>query len=230
MSDGKPALPALNLTVVYRPANSIKPESRNARTHSKKQVAEIAASIRQFGFSNPLLIDADGVLIAGHGRLLEAKSIGLESVPAIMLPHLDEAQRRALRLADNKIALNAGWDVDLLKLELKELADLEIGFDLSVTGFSTGEIDVLLSSEGDPDDETIPAVPAQPRTRLGDIWICGQHRIGCGDGRDLDFLRKVIGDDAAIDAAFLDPPYNVGSAATPTRKGGIASSLWLPEK
>jgi hypothetical protein len=114
-----------------------------------------------------------------------------------------------LRLADNKIALNAGWDVDLLKLELKELADLEIGFDLSVTGFSTGEIDVLLASKGDPDDETIPAVPAKPRTRLGDIWICGQHRIGCGDGRDLDFLRKVVGDDAVIDAAFLDPPYNV---------------------
>jgi hypothetical protein len=114
-----------------------------------------------------------------------------------------------LRLADNKIALNAGWDVDLLKLELKELADLEIGFDLSVTGFSTGEIDVLLASKEDPDHETIPAVPAQPRTRLGDIWICGQHRIGCGDGRDLDFLRKVIGDDAAIDADFLDPPYNV---------------------
>jgi hypothetical protein len=129
--------------------------------------------------------------------------------PTITLPHLDEVQRRALRLADNKIALNAGWDVDLLKLELKELADLEIGFDLSVTGFSTGEIDVLLSSKGGPDDETIPAVPTQPRTRQGDIWICDQHRVGCGDGRDIDFLRKVIGDEAAIDAAFLDPPYNV---------------------
>jgi ParB-like chromosome segregation protein Spo0J len=171
MSDGKPALPVLNLTVVYRPTNSIKPEPRNARTHSKKQVAEIAASIRQFGFANPLLIDVDGVLIAGHGRLLAAKSIGLDLAPTITLPHLDEAQRRALRLADNKIALNAGWDVDLLKLELKELADLEIDFDLSLTGFSTGEIDVLLASKGDPDDETVPAVPTQPRTRLGDIWI-----------------------------------------------------------
>jgi DNA modification methylase len=205
----KPALPALNLTIVYRPTNSIKPESRNARTHSKKQVAEIAASIRQFGFANPLLIDVNGVLIAGHGRLLAAKSIGLDLAPTITLPHLNEAQRRALRLADNKIALNAGWDKDLLKLELKELADLEIDFDLSLTGFSTGEIDVLLASEGDPDDEIIPAVPVQPRTRHGDIWICGQHRVGCGDGRDLDFLRKVIGNDAAIDAAFLDPPYNV---------------------
>ena len=139
MSNGKPALPVSNLTVVYRPTNSIKPEPRNARTHSKKQVAEIAASIRQFGFANPLLIDVDGVLIAGHGRLLAAKSIGLDSAPTITLPHLNEAQIRALRLADNKIALNAGWDVELLKLELKELADLEIGFDLSVTGFSTGD-------------------------------------------------------------------------------------------
>ena len=219
MSDGKPASPVLNLTVVYRPTSSIKPKSWNARTHSKKQVAEIAASIRQFGFSNPLLIDVNGILIAGHGRLLAAKSIDLESVPAIMLPHLDEAQRRALRLADNKIALNAGWDRDLLKLELKELADLEIDFDLSLTGFSTGEIDVLLTSKGDPDDETIPAVPIEPRTRLGDIWICGQHRVGCGDGRGLDFLRKVIGDDAAIDAAFLDPPYNVRISGHANAKG-----------
>jgi DNA modification methylase len=205
----KSASPVLNLSIVYRPTDSIKPDPRNARTHSKKQVAEIAASIRQFGFANPLLIDVDGVLIAGHGRLLAAKSIGLHSAPTIMLPHLNEAQRRALRLADNKIALNAVWDQDLRKLELKELADLEIDFDLSVTGFSTGEIDVLLASKGDPDDETIPAVPIQPRTRQGDIWICGHHRVGCGDGRDVDFLREVIGKDAAIDAAFLDPPYNV---------------------
>jgi hypothetical protein len=165
MSDGKPALPVLSPTVVCRPTNSIKPEPRNARTHSKKPVAEIAASIRQFGFANPLLIDVDGVLIAGHGRLLAAKSIGFDSAPTITLPHLNEAQIRALRLADNKIALNAGWDVDL-----------------PVSGFSSGEIDVLLVSKGVPDDETIPAAPAQPRTRLGDIWICGQHRVGCGDG------------------------------------------------
>ena len=134
MSAEQPGPPALDLTIVYRAASSIKPEPRNARTHSKTQVAEIAASIRQFGFSNPLLVDAEGVIIAGHGRLLAAKSLGLHSVPTITLPHLDEAQRRALRLADNKIALNAGWDRDLLRLELKELAALEIDFDLSLTG------------------------------------------------------------------------------------------------
>jgi DNA modification methylase len=209
MSAEQPGPPALNLTIVYRAASSIKPEPRNARTHSKTQVAEIVASIRQFGFSNPLLIDTEGVIIAGHGRLLAAKSLGLDSVPTITLPHLDEVQRRALRLADNKIALNAGWDRDLLRLELRELAALEIDFDLSLTGFSTGEIDVLLTSGDDPDDETIPALPLQPRTRHGDIWVCGEHRVGCGDGRDLNFLRTVIGNDAAIDAAFLDPPYNV---------------------
>ena len=176
-------------------------------------------SIQQFGFANPLLVDVNGVLIAGHGRLLAAKSIGLDLAPTITLPHLNEAQRRALRLA----ALNAGWDKDLLKLELKELADLEIDFDLSLTGFSTGEIDVLLQ-KGDPDDEAIPPIPIQPRTRHGDIWICGQHRVGCGDGRDLDFLRKVIGNDVAIDAAFLDPPYNVRNQR-PRQREGAASRV-----
>ena len=123
MSDGKPALPVLNLTVVYRQTNSIKPELRNARTHSKKQVAEIAASIRQFGFSNPLLIDADGVLIAGMAGCWRPSRLA-SSWCRPSCCRIDQAQRRALRLADHKIALNAGWDVDLLKLELKELADL----------------------------------------------------------------------------------------------------------
>jgi ParB/Sulfiredoxin domain len=172
MSDGKPALPVLNLTVVYRPTNSIKPEPRNARTHSKKQVAEIAASIRQFGFANPLLIDVDGVLIAGHGRLLAAKSIGLDSAPTITLPHLDEAQRRALRLADNKIALNAGWDVDLLKLELKELADLEIGFDLFHGVFDRRDRCAagLEGRSGRRDDSRRSSLAPHPSRRYLDLW------------------------------------------------------------
>jgi DNA modification methylase len=122
---------------------------------------------------------------------------------------LSEAQKRALHLADNKIALNAGWDIDLLKLELGELSTLDVGFDLSITGFSTGEIDVALKGSPDPDDETIPAVPKTPRTRQGDIWILGEHRVGCGDGRNLAFLQAVVGAGVAVDAAFLDPPYNV---------------------
>ena len=175
----------------------------------KRQVEQIAASIRAFGFANPILVDAEGGIIAGHGRLLAAKALGMTEVPTIVLPHLSEAQQRALRIADNKIALGAGWDLDLLKLELGELAVIDVDLDLALTGFSSGEIDVILKGPADPEDEVIPAVPVTPRTRPGDIWILGEHRVGCGDGRDLGFLQAVVGDGAAVDAAFLDPPYNV---------------------
>jgi DNA methylase len=120
-----------------------------------------------------------------------------------------ELQKRALRIADNKIALNAGWDLEILQVELGELASLDVEIDPTLTGFSTGEIDVILSSATDPDDEVIPPVPATPRTKPGDIWILGDHRVGCGDGRDAGFLQRIIGDGARVDAAFLDPPYNV---------------------
>jgi DNA modification methylase len=197
------------LAVTYRPVDSLAPSRHNARTHPERQVDQIVASIREFGFTNPILVDPDGTVIAGHGRLLAAKAIALDNVPTITIEGLNEAQKRALRLADNKIALGAGWDVDLLKIELAELAALDVDFDLSVTGFSAGEIDVVMKAAPDPDDEQIPAVPETPRTRPGDIWILGDHRVGCGDGRDLAFLRAVIGASARIDAAFLDPPYNV---------------------
>jgi len=197
------------LTVVYRPVGSLVPDPRNARTHPKKQVAQIIASIEAFGFTNPILTDPEGRLIAGHGRLLAARQMGLAEVPVIELVGLSEAQQRALRLADNKIALNAGWDIEILKLELGELSMPEIEIDLALTGFASGEIDVILKDSADPQDEIIPAVPRSPRTQPGDIWQLGEHRIGCGDGRDLTFLRQVVGESAAIDAAFLDPPYNV---------------------
>jgi hypothetical protein len=161
------------------------------------------------GFTNPILADLDGHIIAGHGRLQAARVLGLTEVPTIILPGLSETQKRALRIADNKIALNAGWDLEILQLELGELASIDIDIDPTLTGFSTGEIDVILSSAADPDDEVIPPVPATPRTKPGDIWILGNHRVGCGDGRDTDFLRRVINDGARVDAAFLDPPYNV---------------------
>lgn len=200
------------LAVTYRPVDSLVPDPRNARTHPKRQIEQIVASIRSFGFTNPILIDPENAIIAGHGRLLAAKAMALTDVPTIVLEGLGEAQKRALRLADNKIALSAGWDIDLLKLELGELATLDV--DLSLTGFSTGEIDVVLTGAADPDDEVIPPLPETPRTRPGDIWILGDHRIGCGDGRDPVFLQAVIGQSAAgagakVDAAFLDPPYNV---------------------
>ena len=197
------------LAVVYRPANSLKPDPRNARTHPKRQVEQLIQSIREFGFTNPVLIDESNVLIAGHGRLRAAKQLGLAEVPTITLEGLSEAQKKALRLADNKIALNAGWDLEILILELEEIGTLDVCFDLSLTGFSSGEIDVALKAANDPADEIIPLVPVEPRTQLGDIWILGEHRLGCGDGRDLGFLRRVVGEGREIDAAFLDPPYNV---------------------
>lgn len=203
------AVPALRpLTVVTMPVTRLTPDPRNARTHPKRQIAQIVQSIRAFGFTNPILTDDHGNLIAGHGRLRAAKELGLTEVPVIPLEGLSEAQKKALRLADNKIALNAGWDLEILKLELAELSVPDLEFDLSLTGFTSGEIDVILADSEDPADEVIPAVPVVSKVRPGDIWQLGEHRIGCGDGRDAAFLRTVVGE-GAIDCAFLDPPYNV---------------------
>jgi DNA modification methylase len=203
------ALPTRQLMVVNRPIGDLRPDPRNARTHPKKQIEQLCASIWEFGFTNPVLVDEQSVLIAGHGRLRAAKEMGLAEVPAIELAGLSEVQKKALRLADNKIALNAGWDTEILRLELADIGTLDVDFDLSLTGFASGEIDVVLKAANDPDEEVIPAVPVEPKTQLGDIWVLGDHRISCGDGRDVEFLKRIIGDGAAIDAAFMDPPYNV---------------------
>ena len=200
---------APRLAVTYRAAGDLVPDPRNARTHPKRQIDQIKASIEAFGFTNPILVDPEGHIIAGHGRLQAARAMGLAEVPTIILSGLSEPQKRALRIADNKIALNAGWDLEILQLELGELASIDIDIDPTLTGFSTGEIDVILSSAADPDDEIIPPVPATPRTKPGDIWILGNHPVGCGDSRDEGFLRRVVGNGARVDAAFLDPPYNV---------------------
>src|SRR5215207_571577 len=200
--------PKALLELTYRKTGSLRPDPRNAPTHAKAQVEQIKASIEVFGFTNPILIDPAGMIIAGHGRLLAAKALGLPEVPTIELAGLNEAQKKALRLADNKIALGAGWDLELLSGELAELSALDVGFDLTVTGFSTGELDVLLGGSHDPDDDVVPPVPAKPDTTPGDIWVLGEHRVGCGDARNSEFLNELVGDRAA-DAAFLDPPYNV---------------------
>lgn len=204
----KPAPPLViePLLVVNRPPGELIPYSLNARTHSKAQVAQIAASITAFGFTNPVLVDEAGSIIAGHGRLLAARSLGLDTVPTITLSGLSDAQVRALRLADNKIALNAGWDVEVLQVELEALSQLD--FDLELTGFSTGEIDVLTSSRRDVDDEVVPGTPARPVTRSGDVWILGDHRLACGDCRDPAVMAAAMGGHRA-DVAFLDVPYNV---------------------
>jgi DNA modification methylase len=197
------------LAVIYRPLSELVPDPRNARTHSKRQIEQIQASIDSFGFTNPILADPEGHIIAGHGRLQAARAMGLAEVPTIILSGLSDTKKRALRIADNKIALNAGWDVEILQVELRELASLDVDIDPTLTGFSTGEIDVIISPIADPDDEVIPPVRATPRTKPGDIWVLGDHRVGCGDSRDAGFLQRIIGDEARVDAAFLDPPYNV---------------------
>jgi DNA modification methylase len=197
------------LQVTYKDLSELTPDPRNARTHPKRQIEQIVASISEFGFTNPILADPEGNLIAGHGRLRAARQMGLQQVPVIELAGLSNAQKKALRLADNKIAINAGWDTEILKLELADLSMPEIDIDLALTGFSAGEIDVVLAESDDPDDEVIPEVPLEPRVQTGDIWQLGEHRIGCGDGRDVEFLRRVVGEGSKIDCAFLDPPYNV---------------------
>ena len=197
------------LIIAYIAPGDLRPDLRNARTHSKKQIAQIVESIRAFGFTNPILADPEDNLIAGHGRLLAAKQMELPTVPVVRLSGLTETQKKALRLADNKIALNAGWDTEILKLELADLSLPDVEIDLGLTGFSPGEIDVALSEADDPDDEVIPAVPQSPQVQLGDIWQLGEHRVACGDGRDLTFLQSLVGEGEAIDSAFLDPPYNM---------------------
>src|SRR5258707_771856 len=193
------------LVVTYRAVGDLIPDPRNARTHPKRQIDQLKSSIEAFGFTNPILADPEGHIIAGHGRLQAARAMGFTEVPTIILSGLSEVQKRALRIADSKIALNASWDLEILQLELSELASLDVDIDPTLTGFSTGEIDVILNSAGDPDDEVVPPVPATPRTKPGDIWILGDHRVGCGDGRDAEFLQRVIGHGARVDAAFLDP-------------------------
>ena len=207
------------LNIVYRSPSELVPDPRNARTHPKQQIEQIKNSIQAFGFTNPILADAGLQIIAGHGRLVAAKSLALAQVPVIIIDGLSDQQKRALRIADNKIALNAGWDLEILQQELSELATIDVTIDPTLTGFTTGEIDVILKGSDDPDDEAIPASPASPRTKLGDIWRLGEHRVGCGDCRDQAFVRRVVGDGGTIDAAFMDPPYNVRIGGHAVAKG-----------
>jgi DNA modification methylase len=186
------------------------PYARNARTHDDAQVAQIAASIKEFGFNNPILIADDQSIVAGHGRLAAARKLGLAEVPVVRLSHLSDTQRKAYILADNRLALNAGWDNDLLKLELQEL-EIE-GVDLEMLGFSKEELDGLLNSleptEGLTDEDAVPEPPEEPITKPGDIWILGKHRLMCGDSTSVDAVNKLMNGDKA-DMVFTDPPYNI---------------------
>jgi len=186
------------------------PYARNARTHDEAQVSQIAASIKEFGFNNPILISDDYSIIAGHGRLAAARKLGLAEVPVIKLSHLSDTQRKAYVLADNRLALNAGWDNDLLKLELIELKAEDI--DLEMLGFSAEELDGLLNAleptEGLTDEDAVPEPPPEPITKPGDIWILGKHRLMCGDSTSVDAVDKLMKGQKA-DMVFTDPPYGM---------------------
>jgi DNA modification methylase len=186
------------------------PFARNPRTHSDAQIAQIAASIAEFGFNNPILVDTQAGIIAGHGRLLAARKLGLTEVPVIVLDHLSEAQKRAYIIADNQLALNAGWDDDLLRSELAALQGES--FDLGLIGFEDQELARLLAAqdalEGLTDEDAVPALPEEPVSRAGDLWILGDHRLLVGDATSRDDVARLMASETA-DLVFTDPPYNV---------------------
>lgn len=196
------------------PTAKLLPYARNARTHSEAQVAQIAASIAEFGFTNPILAGGDGVIVAGHGRLAAAQKLGLGTVPVVVLDHLSPTQRRALVIADNRIAENAGWDDAMLRVELEAL-QLE-GFDLDLTGFDADALAELLAGDepdfdGQADEDAVPEVSETPISRPGDVWVLGPHRLLCGDSTVAESYDRLLQGEVA-DMVFTDPPYNVNYA------------------
>ena len=196
--------------IELRSVRALLPHARNSRTHSDEQIAQVAGSIREFGWTNPILIDSEDVVIAGHARLLAARKLGMGEVPVIVLAHLTPAQKRALIIADNKLALNAGWDEDMLRAEVAALQ--EDGFDLDVVGFSDEELRVLLADEdhnGEGEsagDDQVREAPSDPVSRAGDIWLIGRHRLICGDCRDSATVARLL-DGATANIAITSPPY-----------------------
>ena len=187
------------------------PYARNSRTHSAEQVAQIAASIKEFGFTNPILVDADNSIIAGHGRVMAARRLSLKAVPCIRLAHLTEAQKRAYVIADNKLALNAGWDDEMLALEIKDLQEED--FDISLLGFEDAELEKIMAAvaeevQGLTDEDAVPETPEEPVTKPGDIYQLGKHRLMCGDSTSIDAVDKLMAGDKA-DMVFTDPPYGM---------------------
>lgn len=213
-----------DLKVQYRSIEELTPYANNARTHSRRQIKQIAKSIERFGFTNPVLISDDASIIAGHGRVRAAELLGMGQVPTLLLSHLDGAERRAYILADNKLALNAGWDEEILAIELQGLIDLE--FDVAFTGFELAEIDLALSfagkkAGGSDEADEVPEVEAgNPITKRGDLWVLGNHRLLCGDAQNkTDIDRLVVA--GKVDLIFTDPPYNVEIDGNVCGKGSI---------
>ena len=198
------------MEIIYKKVQDLIPYVNNSRTHSEEQVNQIVASINEFGFTNPLLIDEKDNIIAGHGRLMASKKLGMEEVPCIVLSGLTEAQKKAYIIADNKMALNAGWDEELLKIELENLKELD--FDLELTGFNVDELDDILGKneeETEIVEDEVPEVPEEPKAKLGDIYQLGNHRLMCGDSTSIDDVEKLMNGNKA-DMVFTDPPYLMG--------------------
>ncbi len=210
--------PSDRIEIERLPLSALVPDRRNARTHSDRQVRQIAASIAGFGFVNPILIDEDNRIIAGHGRHAAARQLGLDEVPVIRLAHLTPPRKRALALADNKLAENAGWDVQLLAQELTYLSQVEVDFEVAVAGFSAAEIDVFIEGDApddnDPGDDAdpppAPMPPAATVVRPGDLWMLGQHRLLCGDARAATDVERLLAG-APAHTVFTDPPGPVPS-------------------
>src|SRR5258708_34858557 len=202
------------LSVVYQDVGALKPRSTNPRTHSKKQIAQIADAIRRFGFTNPVLVDDANGIVAGHGRVEGDQAVGLEQVPTVRLSAMSEAEIRAYVIADNRLAENAGWDRALLGIELQYLTELEIDFDVTVTGFDLPEIDLLIgelslaANDNDAADAIVEVAAGPAISRPGDIWRIGNHRLICGDSTNLETYQHLLGD-ARAQTVFTDPPYNV---------------------
>lgn len=200
------------MEIVSRSISALTAYENNSRTHPEAQIVQIAASIKEFGFTNPVLIDKTDGVIAGHGRLLAAKALGHTEVPCIVLAGLSDVQKRAYVIADNKLALNAGWDDSLLRSELFELS--ELGFDMELIGFTQDEIDALTPEqipEGLTDEDAVPEVPADPISKPGDVWVLGKHRVMCGDSTSIDAVEALM-DGGLADQLITDPPYNVAYA------------------
>ena len=217
----------MKLDIKYLKRDQLIPYINNSRTHDARQVKQIASSIKEFGFTNPLLIDEDGGIIAGHGRLLAADLLGIDQVPTITLVGLTEAQRKAYVIADNQLALNAGWDLDTLKVELDRLTELD--FDVDLLGFDDDFLSSFLDepSEGLTDEDAVPDAPENPVTVEGDVWILGNHRLMCGDSTSIDAVDKVM-DGHKADMVFTDPPYGMSYGGGRARgdhalnsKGGV---------
>jgi len=208
--------------------SDLAPYVNNSRTHSGEQVKQIPESIQEFGFTNPILIDESKQIIAGHGRLMAAQELGLSSVPCITLENLSDEQKRAYVIADNQLALNAGWDFDMLKDEIEALQDMDFNIDL--LGFDDSFLDGLLElepEEGLTDEDEVPELPEEPKTKLGDVWLLGDHRLMCGDSTSIDAVERLM-DGEKADMVFTDPPYNTGM--TSETQAGQGGTLWKGNK